>query len=265
MPPKAAAPEHELSSLDAAFVLQSVVRLRTLTAHQALAGDVTGNGQISSLDASRILQFVVGHIDRFPVAERCGSDWVFEPSPTQMPNQSLASPQISSGSCSGGRIAFDPLSGSATGQDFTALLFGDLTGNWAPSIAPAAALSRQRLEPGETVVVGRMRRSRRGQLSLPIAVRSGRSFSSVDVVLEYDPKEIRIAYVQSATVDKHDIIAWKDDHNGRVSVSLAAASPWPRGTRTLFTVTMEGNRRNRTPLAATYAALDEKQALLEQP
>lgn len=68
-----------INALDASYVLQDVVGLRSLDANQRLAGDATGNGAISALDATRILQDVVGLITSVPVAPACGGDWVFVP------------------------------------------------------------------------------------------------------------------------------------------------------------------------------------------
>ena len=94
-----------ISSLDAVWVLQANVGMRTLSPAQVFACDVTGNGALSALDASLILQQNVGLIGQFPVAQAHASDW-----------------------------AFEPASATATGpgqhQDFTATLYGDCTGNW---------------------------------------------------------------------------------------------------------------------------------------
>jgi hypothetical protein len=119
-----------ISSLDAAFATQSSIGFRTLTADQRLACDVTGNGAVSSLDAARIVQLVLGVIPRFPVASLCGSDWAFVPDPLPAPNQELVAPQVDAGGCTAGAIRFDPLAGNLNGQDFRAVLFGDCTGNW---------------------------------------------------------------------------------------------------------------------------------------
>jgi glucose/arabinose dehydrogenase len=119
-----------VSSLDAARVLQAVVGLMAFDAMQELACDVTGNGSISSLDAARIRQFVVGIITRLPVAETCSSDWAFVPVPAAAPGQSLVQPAPSSGNCQRGAIAYDSVAGALTEQDFSAVLFGDCTGNW---------------------------------------------------------------------------------------------------------------------------------------
>ena len=122
-----------ITVLDAVFVLQALAGLRILTPAQLLAADVTGNGTISVLDAVRILQLKAGLITRFEVAQACGSDWTFIPVPAPTPNQALTTPQMRTGVCQAGSIAFEPLGDTATNQDFSAVLFGDVTGNWQPT------------------------------------------------------------------------------------------------------------------------------------
>jgi hypothetical protein len=143
-----------VTALDAAFVLQFVAGLRSFSNDQQLAADVTGDGTVSALDASLILQFQAnllgkcsittlmscsmnsdcpaGEIceEHFPVAETCGSDWVFRPMPTIVPNQTLVQPQTSGGTCQKGAIIYNPVTPPLQGQDFIGILFGDTTGNW---------------------------------------------------------------------------------------------------------------------------------------
>jgi hypothetical protein len=121
-----------VSALDAAWVLQAVAGARTLTPPQRLAADVTGDGTLSTLDAVYILQRAVGGTNPFPAAQTCASDWLFTPVPSAAPGQSLVPPALATGTCQPGAIAFAPLSGSSTGQDFAAVLLGDCTGSWAP-------------------------------------------------------------------------------------------------------------------------------------
>jgi hypothetical protein len=121
-----------VTSLDSAWATQFRLQLRELDEFQQLACDVTGNGTISSLDAARILQFKVGIIDRLPVAQTCGSDWLFLPNPASAPNQSLIQPGTTAATCTPGGISFSPLATPVHAQDFKAILFGDCTGNWKP-------------------------------------------------------------------------------------------------------------------------------------
>ena len=123
-----------ISALDAAHTLQAVASLRTLDPTQRLACDVTGNGALSALDATLILQQRVGFISRFPVGQACASDWLFVPTPAAAPNQHLIQPQnmAAVNTCQPGAIEFTPLTGQVVNQDFAAVLIGDCTGNWQP-------------------------------------------------------------------------------------------------------------------------------------
>ena len=60
-----------VSALDASFVLQHVVGEMTLEGQAAVAGDVSGDGSMSAYDASLILQLLVGIIDCFPADTAC--------------------------------------------------------------------------------------------------------------------------------------------------------------------------------------------------
>jgi hypothetical protein len=132
-----------LSVLDATWVLQAVVGTRQFDATQLLACDVTGDGTISALDATRILQVIAGLRSRFPVAEACGSDWLFIPAPGPAPDQHIVSPQMSP-QCSPGEIIYgSPLTQPVTAQDFIAAVFGDCTGNWAAATLPSGTPTPQ--------------------------------------------------------------------------------------------------------------------------
>jgi hypothetical protein len=208
-----------VSSLDAAYVLQSALGLRTLSPAQALAADVTGNGTISSLDASRILQFKVGIISQFPVAATCGSDWIFLPQPLASPNQQVVPPAIASGSCQAGAIVFDPLVASATGQDFSAIAFGDVTGNWQPAGGGALTASADTVQ----VRFGHPVPARSGRLRVPVYVEAPGPFYSVDLQLRYAPAGMRVLTVQQP--HGHGVLAFNTPRPGALTVAMASATP----------------------------------------
>ena len=62
-----------IMSSDAMLVLDSWVEDATLSDSQFQAADVTGDGSVSALDASKIMEFTVGGIDCFPAAPDCGA------------------------------------------------------------------------------------------------------------------------------------------------------------------------------------------------
>lgn len=153
-PAKHGGAEGAVTTTDARWALEAAVGRRTLDGLQRLAADVTGDGRVSSLDAARILQLANGLRDRLPIAARCGSDWAFVPSPASAPNQLLAMP-AGGPPCTGGSIAFSPLSAGASGQDFLAVPFGDCTGNWRaggalaePTAVPSASPTPTRTRTG---------------------------------------------------------------------------------------------------------------------
>jgi glucose/arabinose dehydrogenase len=119
-----------ISALDSAITLRAVVGLDSLTSLQTLAADVTGNGTVSALDATRILQFDIGELTQFSAGQLCASDWLFIPAAVVVPNQQITDPHLGNGTCRPGAIAYTPLTASAANQDFVAVLLGDCTGNW---------------------------------------------------------------------------------------------------------------------------------------
>ena len=126
-----------VTTLDATWIIQFISATRDFSDDQVLAADVTGDGTISTLDATRILQFQDGTRLRFEVAEKCGSDWAFRPNPLLIPNQTLVQPDVTGLECQNGAIEYGPMfTPPAAGQDFVAILFGDVTGNWMPAPPP---------------------------------------------------------------------------------------------------------------------------------
>jgi hypothetical protein len=118
-----------ISAFDASLVLQHAVGLTNLTGSAAMAGDVDKSGRIDAMDAFYILQKSVQLIELpFPGA---GVVWDFSP-PTR---------------------SYPSLNTDLSGQDFTAILLGDVSGNWGsgggagllsvdqgPAVATASAL-----------------------------------------------------------------------------------------------------------------------------
>jgi pectin methylesterase-like acyl-CoA thioesterase len=95
-----------IESLDAARIQQHLVGLITLTPNQLIAADVDNNGVVNSLDAARIQQYLVG----IQSANIIGQ-WKFVPVNRQ----------------------YSSLSGNLTGENYEAVLIGDVSGNWAPT------------------------------------------------------------------------------------------------------------------------------------
>jgi uncharacterized protein YkwD len=122
-----------IDTADVAEVLAASVGMIEAPPAMILAGDVSGNGSLSGYDAALIARRAQGDAQAFPVSSACsGSDWVFIPQAEVVPNQVITQPSIGSGVCVPGEIGYAPLSGHATGQSFSAMLFGDADGSWQP-------------------------------------------------------------------------------------------------------------------------------------
>jgi hypothetical protein len=211
-----------VSSLDAAYVLQATAGQRTFDAMQALSCDATGNGALTPLDATRILQLVVGLRSRLPVGELCASDWAFFPNPAAAPNQQSIAPSLQGGVCRRGAIAFTPVAAAAAQQDFRASAFGDCTGNWqAPAQSAALRHGSRRVRLGPPI--GSSRRF----LRLPIEVTGVAAFSALELTLRFDPAALRLRTVRPFR-RSDGVIVSVNPEQGNVRVALASGVPLSR-------------------------------------
>ena len=92
----------QISSYDASLALQADAELITLTANQQIAADASGDGSVTSFDASLIGRYVAEYIDEFPAGP-----WYFVPD----------------------SITFAPFEEDMSDQDFLAIGIGDVSGN----------------------------------------------------------------------------------------------------------------------------------------
>jgi Tol biopolymer transport system component len=192
-----------ISALDAARVAQHAAGLITLNSNQIVAGDATNNGTLSALDAARIAQYAAG-ISNPGIA----GQWKFVP--PSRPYQSVV--------------------GSVTGENYEAILVGDVTGNWtAPTAAPRSlgdeaarsgsfaaepvaapselmvpADSRlTKAVPGHFAVNGSAAAVPGGKLTIPVSVgdTAGRGVLAYEFTVEFDPDVLRpAAFDTSATL-----------------------------------------------------------------
>jgi len=216
-----------ITALDAVYILQSTVGLRTFNDRQKLACDVTGNGAISALDAAVILRYKVGLLSALPVRQLCHSDWLFVPNPAPAPNQQIAVPLVAPGPCQSGAITWEPLATQADHQDFSAVLFGDCTGNWQP---PAAALTWSGAGAA-AVRVGRPEPTRRAHhLRVPITLPSELTFQEMDLDLDYDATQLALAAVHRVGAARAAVVQVNHSVPGAIRLALAGRRPLRGGT-----------------------------------
>jgi sugar lactone lactonase YvrE len=240
-----------VSSLDAARVLQVIAGLSSFTPLQRLACDVTGDGSLSALDATRILQFSAGVIDRLPVAQTCGSDWIFNPISSQ---GTVVPPDVGGGACQTGSIVLNQQSGQAANQDFQAVLFGDCTGNWT-----SGAALRQMAHSANAVHAGALRHASGNRWRLPIYVQGTTSFQALDVSVAYDAHALQLATVHPTGAAAGALLGVSNERSGVVAVSLASGMPIHGGGVVLM-VEFTGSGANPSSVQLTGAEIDEQPA-----
>jgi hypothetical protein len=228
-----------VSALDAAWVLQANGGLRSLTAMQRLACDVTGDGTLTDLDATEILRRVAGVGQGFPVAgsAMCDSDWAFFPEPAAAANQSMVSPTTGAGGCQPGAIRYDPLATNAADQSFVAVPFGDCTGNWQGAGGAALASAG----PG-LARLGPARRGRSPRVRIPLYLDAPRPFHAAVIDIAYDARQLmrprlrRTAELAGARVLVNAI------RPGQLRVVVASAAPLAAGEQPIAVLDFRSGR-----------------------
>lgn len=247
-----------VTSLDAAYVLQHIAQLRSLDETQQLACDVTGDGQLSALDAALILQRHIGARATLPVSESCASDWLFMPIPEPMHQQLAVDPQVSTNACHNGKIMIEELLGEAEGQNFRAVLFGDCTGNWQPGdAAPLRARAA-----GRTPLVRLGAVMRRGtHARVPVYVRSTAPFNALDLQVAYDAAHLTPVAARLRRRGESAIVSTHAATPGVLRVALASSAPIaPRhGVLLVLEFTADGDVA-RDAVQGMAANIDERPA-----
>lgn len=151
-----------ISSFDAAKIAQHSSGAELLTGNQLLVADITGNGSITSFDAALVASYAVSN----PPFGSAGS-WKFLPV---------------------GRT-YASVTTDVTGEDYSALLMGDVSGDWGVSAGRgtngpernAAIAAPQLATPANEVVL------------IPVTVvgAAGKGIISYEFELRYDPMVIQ--------------------------------------------------------------------------
>ncbi len=162
--------QNNISSFDAAKITQHVTGNSQLFGNQLIVADVSGNGGVSSFDASLIARYAIGQSPYGTTGA-----WRFLPV-----NRGYAS-----------------VSGTLTGEDFTALLMGEVSGNWtntgARSIAAPQPADRSGQGTGIRVTLPSVVASAGKDVSIPVEVRgvANKDVISYEFELRYDPAVIQ--------------------------------------------------------------------------
>jgi hypothetical protein len=210
---------------------------------------------LSAIDALLVLLYKVGEITSFPAAQQCGSDWVFAPQPASGANVQVISPGLGSGNCQPGIIYWTPPLSHADGEDFTAALFGDCSGNWLP---PTTGLQPSVRNDANLIRIGRARADRRrktaiySRLRIPLSIVSSQDVHALDLTLHYDPERITPVSAQPTHRAQQALVAMHVREPGVLALSLASSAALQPGT--VLMLQFESRTRSTHPTLQVSAA-----------
>lgn len=182
--------DNAISAYDGALILKDIIKTDTLTGNECIAGDVSGNGDITSYDAALVLKYSVGIIEHFPAG-----DWVFQPD---------------SESCPG-------IDSNILNEDYTAVLYGDVSGNYLSK-------GKGNNYPRDTVLI-KIRDIVPNGDTVNIIVRAegitGQEIISCDMEVIFDSTLLRVLNVRTGSVISSEWLSESRVSGGKVDAALA--------------------------------------------
>ncbi len=207
IPSKTGAINGSITSFDAAKIAQHVAGIITLTGNQFLVADVSGNGTLSSFDAGQLARYVAA----VPGSGSTGN-WRFVP--VNRPYPSVTT--------------------NISAEDYSALLMGEVSGNWTNTGARPIDSRRPILkgEPEENIAVylPNIESSGGKEIIVPVNVQdvAERGAISYEFDLRYDPTVIQphaeVAYVKG-TVSRGLSVVTNVTEPGVLRVVVYGAMP----------------------------------------
>lgn len=187
----------DITSYDASLILQASAGTMALSDNQKLAADVNNDGKVDSMDAAYVLKKAAGLID-LPFSG-AGKVWK-----TVEGNKTYAG-----------------LNGDLYNQNLTAILIGDVSGNWGSSGDPSVQ-SKSVAE----FSLGSLAKESDGTFSIPVIVNlsEGRMFAS-DIVINYDSAAAEAVSVENAGLSSNFNIASNMSTPGVIRIAAAGAEP----------------------------------------
>ena len=191
-----------ITSYDAALVLRHMFDFISLDEWQRVVADVTGLDGVTSFDVSHILQFRVGKIDQFPV----GAEWLFVPE----------------------EASYSFLSSNYLNEDYTALVYGDVSGNWGRSAMSTLSVPRNR----PRIVFPDDLRAKAGEsVSIPLRIEEADGIISADVQMRYNSEVLDLIDVRTTPFTSDYVLQF--DTRGNVVIIALAGAQELRGTGVL--------------------------------
>ena len=224
-----------ITPLDASVVLQHVVGLTNLTGPAAIAADVDHLNGINGLDAYYILQKSVDLI-QLPFSG-AGAVWKFNPD----------------------QRFYTSLEDNQTEQDFTAILLGDVSGNWTAAQSGTTILASSNLSDTVILALEAAQPDGNNQVAVTLKIISApEGLSNLVFTLDYDSTK---ATFQQATLDPaaQGWLIVTNSQPGKACIALAGAKTLNQPGDVLNMVFQLSDAEQSVILQPTNISLDEGQ------
>lgn len=195
-----------ISAYDASLILQASVGLNMLSDYQKIAADVDGNGQINSLDAAYVLEKSVDLLTLpFPGV---GKVWAFAPNEKNI----------------------DLTTTDLYYQDFTAILIGDVNGDWG---------SESNFNMSSLYKVGEATAQTDGMLVAPVEFNVGDAeLYSAKLQVKYDSNIVKPISIDKTDATQNYNIVYNTVADGIIEIAIAGATPL-KGEGNLLNIAFE--------------------------
>lgn len=227
--------DNGITAFDASYALQHDVGLITLSGNQAIAADVNSNGSITSMDAAYILQKAAGLITLpFPGS---GVAWKFSP-----PSRDIAE-----------------LTSNLTGQNFTAILLGDISGNWTDIGESTVAVTNEINAASAILTIPVVNALPGESIEIPISLEiNDAELLGADIIFTHDPAHVSISNVKVGSLATNWSLVSNLSEPGVVRIAMAGATPITTdGELVLCTVTALGTQGSLSLLSLVEGILNE--------
>jgi len=221
-----------ITAYDASLVLQHAEGIIALNDYAIIAADVDCNGTVNSTDALYILQEAVGLVSLpFPGA---GAVWSFDPASR----------------------SYTDLNADQSGQDFAAVLLGDVSGNWGGESEYGSSTASE--GPATlSVVAGEVDASGRVTVALWLDASQAPVYS-LEMAMTYSPSQATALSLQPGPLGDGLALGHDLDRPGEVRLALAGDSPVTgRGELVTLSFQMADPDRSTTRLLLTSGELNE--------
>ena len=205
-----------VTPFDAALVLQHIVDLTRLTGFQMIAANVTGDSTVSALDASQILSYSVGLLDKFPVMQDPFDFWVFISQDHVLTDSNWF--QLPAD------IRYEPLDRNYFNQNFLSIVRGDVSQNWQPATLNKLLAGQGTETAPAALSFGDVHIGEGSRFSVPVILQADMDVSAVQLEIAYSSAKTNFIGADRSSLTGDFMLA----HNvvdDVIKIAMASSAP----------------------------------------